>query len=348
MSGTWRAAVAMGVVLAIGSIAGGEGASAPSLRDTPPEHREGVIRLATYNILNLFDNVDDPSLSGKYNDDCYSYDKTVRAKPEAELQAVAATIRKLDADVLGLQEIEGIGALAEFNAKYLQGMGYEHVMSIDVLHERGIEQAVLSRYPIKEAIVWPHMKLEGRHPSKVADYTIRQAGQDIAFSRSPLFVRIEVPAGTFDNQPEAYEMAMFVVHHKSGESYAYWRDQEAQGVIRKIHELQATEPELNVAVVGDFNAEPDAASIQSYLSAGMQDMVTPAGDRAGYFTHESRRAIDFVLMNGAMAADVQGVPGFVLKTPVRAAGEDYRTVAPPTGYASDHMPVAVDLVPIDR
>ena len=348
MRAIWRG-VAVGVVGALSMAAHGQkgaGESSSLLAQAPPR-ADGTVRLATYNILNLFDDIDDPSLSGKYNDDCYSYDKTVRAKPEHELEAVAKAIRELDADVIGLQEIEGIGALSEFNAKYLHNMGYRYVMSIDVLHERGIEQAVLSRFPIKEAMVWPHMKLEGIHPSKVGSYRIRHAGQEIGFSRSPLFVRIEVPAGLHEKQEEPYEFAMFIVHHKSGRSYGYWRDQESQGVIGKIQALQEAEPELNIAVLGDFNAQPDADSINAYLSSGMRDMATPSGDHADFYTHESRRTIDYIMMNPAMAADVQQ-EGFVLLTPLRRKDQDYRTTPAPEGFASDHLPVAIDFEPFDR
>ncbi len=327
---------------------GQETTRSKAVRDEAPVHKDGMVRLATYNILNLFDAYDDPSLAGKYNDDCYSYDKTVRAKPEAELKAIAKAIRELDADVLAVQEIESIAALSAFNAEYLEGMGYEHVMSIDVLHERGIEQAVLSRFPITEARVWPHMDLEGVHPEKVGNYRIRQAGRDIAFSRSPLFVRIEVPEGVDETQDESYELALFVVHHKSGGAYSYWRDQETAGVLAKIHKLQEAEPELNIAVLGDFNALVDADSIQAYLGHGMHDMVTPSEGTEGYFTHESRRAIDFILMNSAMAADVMPNTGFVLMTSIRGEGEDYRTTSAPEGFGADHLPVAVDFAPINR
>lgn len=348
--GMWMAAGAIVVALGAGlaSASSESPGDAPQVRSTPPAHAKNVVRLATYNVLNLFDAYDDPSLSGSYNDDCYSYDKTVRAKPDNELEALAKSIRTLDADVIGLEEIESRDALAAFNAKYLQGMGYDYVMSIDVLHERGIEQAVLSRFPIKQAMVWPHMDLEGVHPDHVGNYKIRQAGRDIAFSRSPLFVRIEVPAHTCEGQDSPYELGLFVVHHKSGGSYGYWRDQEAQGVLRKIRELQAADPNINIAVLGDFNAEPEADSIHAYLSAGMRDMVTPPGDHDGYYTHETRRAIDYILMNPAMAADAQDAMGFVFKTPIRAEGEDYRTTPSPEGFASDHLPVVIDFVPIDR
>jgi len=63
-----------------------------------PERTPGTLRLATYNALNLFDDHDNPALTGR-NDDA---DDT---KPASEKQALADAIRAIDADVIAMQEI---------------------------------------------------------------------------------------------------------------------------------------------------------------------------------------------------------------------------------------------------
>ena len=158
-----------------------------------PDKAAGAIRLSTYNIENLFDADDDPALSGRY-DDCHSYDKTVRAKPTSQLRAAARAIKELNADVIAFQEIESFDALNEFRITHLEGLGYRYIVSIDVGQERGIENAVISRYPIREATVWPNMPLDGVHPDKYGNRDNMYAGEPLVFRRSPLRVVVEVPS----------------------------------------------------------------------------------------------------------------------------------------------------------
>lgn len=338
-----RGAAILGVFLCVGA------AWAQSVRvgdaEAPPR-REGAIRLATYNIENLFDDRDDPSLSGPY-DDCYSRDKTVRAKPDEQREAVAAAIRKADPDVIGLQEIESYDALIEFRERHLAGRGYDYAMSIDVGQERGIEQAVLSRFPIREARVWPSMPLGGVHPEKYGNQDNWHAGEPILYRRSPLYVRIEVPRGAAGND-EPYELDLFVIHHKSGRYSEYWREKEAARLVQMLSEMQKEDPERNIAVLGDFNATPEDRSVLMYKDAGMRHVIERTSADPKTTTHSSGRSIDFILVNPALAKEIVEGSAFVLGTPVLDEGKDWRTTPPPPGYASDHMAVVVDIVAKDR
>ena len=107
------------------------------LKEAPLKHA-GAIRLATYNVENLFDAIDDPDLSGR-NEDIDD------AKPEAELQGLADAIHALDADVLALEEVESEAVLTWFRDTYLSDMGYTALASIDAGDGRGIEQSVIVR-----------------------------------------------------------------------------------------------------------------------------------------------------------------------------------------------------------
>lgn len=306
----------------------------------PPAKPDGAVRLATYNLLNLFDDRDDPSLSGRFDD-------MNSVKPSHEKAALADVIRRLDADVLGLQEIESFSALIEFREEHLAGMGYDHAISIDVGQERGIEQAVLSRYPIVEARVRPNLALGGVHPEKYGDQPNWNAGEPLELRRSPLEVTIEIPAHEAGAKP--YRLTLLVVHHKSGRYSGYWREAETAGVLRWIAELQRADPNRNIAVLGDFNAQPDEKSVADYLAAGFLDAFPdrrPGDPRTS--THESGRAIDLILLNPQLNAEVVPGSAFVLGAPLRPEGADWRTTPAPEGYASDHLPVAIDLIPQDR
>lgn len=311
-----------------------------------PAKADGAVRLATYNILNLFDEHDNPALSGRF-DDMHSSREGLRAKPESQLRAVADTIRRLDADVIGLQEIESFDALEAFNANYLSDLGYEYLVSIDVGQERGIEQAVLSRYPIREARVWPNMPLGGVHPDKYGDSENWYAGEPIAYRRSPLYVRIEIPA---QGAESSYDLELFVIHQKSGYHASYWREAESKGLVKLINERLKVNPDANIAVLGDFNATADAQSVRTYIEQGglTLSMDSHGTGAMKNLTHESDRAIDFIFVNDNLKRSLVEDSAFVLGAPLRPSGADYRTTPAPEGYAADHLPVAVDFFPRRR
>jgi endonuclease/exonuclease/phosphatase family metal-dependent hydrolase len=290
---------------------------------------EGAIRVASYNIENLFDDKDDPALSGS-NDD---KDET---KPLSQLEGAAAAIKALDADVIALQEIESLEALTWFRDGWLKDLGYTYIASVDAGDARGIEQAVLSRFPIQNVQNWPSAKLEGVHPEKAPD---GEPGTQMVLHRSPL--KVDVVLG--DNA-KAQTVTLFVVHHKSGFKSAYWREAEAVKVLELIKAQEKATPDRPIAVLGDFNSMPDQPSIQTYLTGGLVDTLADRkeGDPTS-ITHESGRVIDLILCNQVFAQHIVPGSAFVMGVPARPEGVDWRTTPPPVGYASDHYPVVVDL-----
>lgn len=305
---------------------------------TPPAKPDATIRLATYNAENLFDAIDDPALSDR-NEDIDD------AKPQPELQALADTIIALDADILALQEIESEAVITWFRDTYLQTAGYTHLASIDAGDERSIEQAILSRYPITGIANWPHRDLGGTHPDKWGNAENYNAGQPIQFHRSPLRATIEIPAAPGAGA-SPYRLTLYVIHAKSGGPGEYWREAEANGLVQILQ--SDTAPGANIAILGDFNAALTAPSLQTITAAGFTDALAPVltpGPR--FVTHESGRRIDYILINPDLAQDLAPNTGFVLGTPALPEGLDWRDPYRPDGYASDHYPVAVDLIPRD-
>lgn len=309
-------------------------------RDKAPQ----AIRLSTYNIENLFDDRDDLSLVDR-EDDWYDKDGGVRAKPASQQEAVARAIRAIDSDIIGVQEVESYDALIEFRETHLKGLGYDHAISVEVGSERGIECGILSRFPIREVRVWPQLPLGGVHPEKYGNSENWNAGQPIVFRRSPLFVRVEVPAGARGNE-QPYELSLFIVHHKSGKFSDYWRDKESAAVIGLAQDLLAREPDANIAILGDFNAEPADASVQAYINAGFTH-AHQTGSDGDRLTHSSGRAIDFILVNANLKKELIAGAAFAFGTPVLPEDADWRTTHTPSDYASDHMAVSADLTPID-
>lgn len=301
----------------------------------PKPRTAGALRLADYNVENLFDDKDDPALRDQEED-------AGNAKPEADEKALADTIRRIDADVIAMQEVESFDALVSFRDRHLGGLGYDHVVSIEAGRERGIENSVLSRFPLKDPKVWRDAELGGVHPDLFNGRANMYAGQPLTMRGSPLRVTVEIPAGAAGGKP--WPLTLFVVHHKSGRGNEYWREAEARKIIELVRELEAADPGRCIAVLGDFNALPEDESVQMYLRAGLADINADRspGDEAS-LTHASARVIDMILVNRALAARVVRESRFILATPQRPADADYRTTDPPPGYASDHSPVVVDL-----
>lgn len=299
----------------------------------------GALRLTTYNVLNLFDGLDDPNFSGDVED-------VDDEKPLHELVAVARAIRAVDADVLCLQEVESAEAVAAFRDQFLADMGYEYLAAVDSGGPRGIEQAVLSRFPLSEPTNWPNKNLGGTHPEKYGNGTNWYAGQAVEFRRSPMRVDVKIPSNDSAGVEDAgafSTLTLFVVHHKSGFYNHYWREAEAKAIVGLMEPLLA-DPEARFAVLGDFNAEVGNDSVRAYLAAGLADAF--AGGSEGspeLVSHESGRRIDLILLSPALkAARIEGSGG-VLGTAAREEGVDWRSVPTFVGMASDHYPVSIDL-----
>jgi endonuclease/exonuclease/phosphatase family metal-dependent hydrolase len=322
-------------------------------RPTPIAKPAGNLRIASYNVENLFDDKDDPALSGQLDD-------AKMLKPLEHRQAAAKAIRAINADVLALQEIESKEALVAFRDEFLKGMGYEHVVSIDSGDDRGIEQAVLSRYPLKDEKIWKELPLGGVQPERVGSDRNPNAGEPLVLKRSPLRVTVSVPAtatakmaleaGVEAQEGKGYEVVMFVVHHKSGgRATEYWRDAEAKKVVELVGEELKANANANVMVLGDFNAEPRSNAMKMYFDSGLLSAFDGAGPGdLSAVTHASGRIIDHVLMSANLRAEFKPETKFVLGTPNRVNNRDWRNTPPPEGWASDHYPVVVDIVPVDQ
>lgn len=330
-------------------------------RAKPIARTPGTFRLMTYNIENLFDDKDDPTLSGRSDDK----DMT---KPADHCKNAADAIRAADPDVIALQEIESYDALIQFRDTYLKGMGYDHVVSIDSGDPRGIENAVLSRFPLSDPKVYRDMPLGGVHPDLFGNDKNDYAGQPIAFKRSPLRVTVEIPEGKVaelikqqqanpdPTKPAAqpadakpYKLTLFVAHQKSGRGGDYWRERESAKTVELAKEVLAKDPKANIIILGDFNAMTRDDSVKIYERAGYIDLFKDTPDRdLSTITHASNRRIDHVLYNPAAANEIVLASRFVLATATRPERTDFRTTPPPKGYASDHFPVVVDIKPIDE
>ena len=168
------------------------------------------------------------------------------------------------------------------------------------------------------------------------------------FQRSPLKVEIDVNGWT---------VILYSVHFKAGgKEFDYQRESEALQTIEFVKQDLAANPAANVAVLGDFNATPSMKTPKAFGAAGMKGAYDfrankDSGTKDLYTTHDSGRAIDYIFMTKGLADDVVDGGFFVMGTMHPASDYDWKTDPEkekvPAGYASDHCPVAVDVMPKD-
>ncbi len=212
----------------------------------------------------------------------YNADGLLQSNDQDTLEAIASALRSADADVLAIQGVESERSVRDFADTYLAGLGYDHIASRDVGHDDGTENAVLSRYPIRDTKVFPREPIPGEHPRRANGRTNPFFGDPMRFSQSPLFVEIDIP--------RAQPLFLLNMDHKGGNRFEYWRQIEAEGIVAlaRKHARRSA-----VLIVGSFHAEDDAPMFEVYDDAGFRDPLEDAADELA--TETSGDRIDFIL-----------------------------------------------------
>src|SRR5690606_29789752 len=105
----------------------------PAMQSFAKSQSSSTITLATYNVRNLFDGIQNPGKAPE------------TAKPEKELIYLGQAIQKIDADVIALQEVESKSTVEKFLNKYVPGHNYKVVL-VEAYDARGIDVAILTRF----------------------------------------------------------------------------------------------------------------------------------------------------------------------------------------------------------
>ena len=310
-----------------------------------PAKPDGAVRLATYNIHDLFDDADDPTLFGRNED-------KGRTMIESRRIATAVAIRKVDADILALQEVESLAALEWYRDSMVADLGYSHTFSVDVGHSIGLEQAVLSRFPIIATKTWVD-RVIGEHPPLYRGKPNRFAGQPLTFRRSPLMAEIalldEVDRGNLGIIPEADRLTLLVVHFKTGNGSEDWRAAEGRAIAEILAELRDSRPDRRIAVLGDFAVAVSEGHTDPILKGerGLSDVFMAAdadpGTDSGTIATSIDGNRDCQILVGAGVSLEAGSSPFVVGTVVPPERLDRRMGFRMPGFASDHYPVACDL-----
>ena len=305
---------------------------AAALSPTTPQPVASTLTIATYNLENFFDPVDDPLKE----DDVPS-----AAQYAAGLAARAVSIARYlgSPDILGVQEAENLQVLEDLVAyPELLPAGYRPLL-IEGPDSHGIDVGLLYRADrlglrSSEArqgctTITP---LSGATPCPLA------GGQGYAlFARPPLVVKLESLVSG--------ERLTVVVNHFRAQEDGTVDDQlrlaSAAHVKALVDELKTTEPEAAVVVLGDLNDFEDSATLAQLKAGGLGDLHGRNGERPYTYVYRGlAQVIDFALVDPAL------VPRVVDFRPVHI-NVDFGAPAPGTAgtglHASDHDPVLLTI-----
>ncbi|MHA1575714.1 MAG: endonuclease/exonuclease/phosphatase family protein [Alphaproteobacteria bacterium] len=253
------------------------------------------LRIATYNIENFYDRNDDP-----YSIKDSRVDKGTTPKSARALWALSKVIKKVDADIIALQEVENIGFLREFNKSYLKDLKYKNVVLIEgnsskTSKGRGIDVAVLSRIPVLAATTYQHRDF------------VFDDGKKINFSRDFLHVKLKSP-----DYPVIHLFTLHTISKSSGAWTHYRRIAEAKAGATILEEQFSNDTNSWIVVLGDFNDGEKSKSVKTFLEIPKVPLVRiPLFDKKkkkytwyGKGTGYSSSTLDHILVSKPLAKKV--------------------------------------------
>ena len=261
------------------------------------------IRIATFNIRNLFDGVDDP----------YYNDESTKAKPRSELEGVAKTIRKINSDILAMQEVESRGYLQRFNDVFLRDLGYE-VVHFAGNDGRGSGLALLTRVRVGSVTSNRHRQFPDSN------------GVMRRFSRDCLQVEL------LPKTKEPFQV--WVTHLKSKRGGAETTEPQRVAETAEIRRLLEAEisvsPKKRIFIVGDFNDTSDSKPIRRLVGTGMNQLHSfyqnLPKDSVTYNLPPYQAMIDFIFCTTSAARGY--VPGsyHIENATLEQSGSDHNPV----------------------
>jgi uncharacterized protein len=270
----------------------------------PPTPDEGQITVATFNLENYFDLVNDTGAGAE----------TEPVPTAAELAIKRAKLayaigRLLGCPTLiGVQEVEKASLLRELAAETAAHCAFTyqvtHLESADI---RGIDVALLSD-PRRVDVVAARLHQSCTTlATGIHDPTLQcPGGQQPLSSRPPLQIDVRV-----DGRP----LSLFVNHFKSkrgGEAEsAPQREAQAELITAIVQAMLASDPETAVIVMGDFNDYFDSAPLRRMTGGArpLQNVLAqlPEGERYSFIFGGASQLIDGLLLSPALMARLAGV-----------------------------------------
>jgi endonuclease/exonuclease/phosphatase family metal-dependent hydrolase len=250
------------------------GCTSKSLKSAPPLQPKNVdeFSVMSFNVENLFDDKHDadredftfmpvaqknkPEIQkfcneqkGYYKRECLEKDwnaSLIEKKLKNVSEVILSVDEKKGPDILFLVEVENDNILSQLNKKYLQAAGYQNQVLIEGPDLRGIDVALLSRFP-----------LDGKPQLHKIPYKGETAEDQKWMNRSRGI--LEVPL----KLPNGSKLTALVAHFPSQSNPRYWRAQSIAYAKKLIQE----QPSKNMVIFGgDLNITHDENEEAGFIS----------------------------------------------------------------------------------
>lgn len=298
-------------------------------RPVAPEAVGGSLRVASFNVLNYFTTLGSRGASNQ-------------AEFDRQKAKLVAAIAGLDADVVGLIEVQNNGdtALNDLVAALNAALGASTYAAI--------QTGAIGTDEIKVALIYK--------PARVTPEGNFQVDNDPVYSRPPL-------AQTFRDKGTSGRFTVVVNHFKSkgcggaaGENLdtgqGCWnalRVQQAQKLLGFLEQLKTTDPD--VVLLGDFNAYAAEDPIRALTGAGLENLVlrSPAPKRYSYVFNGESGNLDYAFVTPSLSPQVTGFTEWHINADEPRAFDYNTEFKPDDRYAStpyrssDHDPLLLGL-----
>jgi hypothetical protein len=307
-------------------------------RTTAPEPIAGRLKVASFNVLNYFTTLGSRGANTA----------TEFARQKAK---IVAALKAMDADIVGLIEVENNGTTALQNLVDALNAAYgapEYAVVPDPLTGPGTDA-------IKVALIYK--------PGSVS-----RVGESLSFP-DPIFERYPV-AQTFrpvdsDGQ-EGADFTVVINHFKSkgscptsgdvDQGQGCWnlrRTEQARKLLQFIGELQGRSNDPDVLVLGDLNAYGEEDPVRTLVAGGLEHLSLriPAARRYSYVFAGQSGELDHALATQSLSEQVRGITIWHINSdepPVFDYNTEFKTddrYAPTPFRASDHDPLIVGIEP---
>lgn len=250
-------------------------------------------------------------------------------KPEREVEAVVATLVELKPDLLGVCEIGDAAFVADLQSRLKRrGVDLPHVERVTSADGWNRNLALLSRHP-----------MVARHSRTDLTYLIGQTRLPV--QRGILDVTVAPNPG--------YRLRLIGLHLKSKREVpeadeSAMRRNEAHLAREHLNAIFDAEPGVNLLVYGDFNDTPDQPAPRTvrgqFGSPGYLADLRPEDAHGQRWTHFWSFADTYARLDYLLASE--GLEPEIVRDSRRIP------LRPDWETASDHRPLQVDLIPVDR
>jgi predicted extracellular nuclease len=341
----------------------------PSLVHSPPRSEIDAplplktFSVATFNLGNMFDAVDDPLT----DDDVLSAAEYQR---RLNKRALAIHDRLNEPEIIAIQEAENQSVLEELilRPEIIANYGIALLEGPDI---RGMDVALLYRTDVVSLLSYqqhqgctdmidglgPDGNQDMGDPQNAITCDINGNGQldgNRLFSRPPLVVHLTICDSGCANEDSTDEFVFIVNHLKSKRHDSFSvqytlprRIEQAQYIVDLVEEIREDFPNTNLVVLGDLNDLPNSMPLNILRDAGLRDLVSrvPKTSRYSFIYQGVSQVLDYALASLS--------PGFtpLSVTPIHI-NADFPAVfngVEDTYYrSSDHDPLLVQFVHFDH